>query len=105
MRRHFVCEPCELAQKVVQVCGHGFDDDAIGTSFAVPLDFVEDCGGVTLKAGLGVVVSYGLSNTSHHPHRHLELCSLDSECIDLGDRRMHVIWRSREAVPAVSQGR
>src|SRR5438876_9701943 len=103
MRRYFVCESSELAQKVVQVGGRRFDDDAIDASCAVLLDFVEDGGGVALKGGLEVAVGYGRSDARHHPQRHLELC-LPPEFVDVGDRRAHVIWRSPEAVPAVSQG-
>src|SRR6266849_8434922 len=104
MRRHFVCEPRELTQKVVQVGGHEFDDDAIDTGFAVLLDFLEDCVGVTLKRGIGVAVGCGSSDARHHPYRHLEPC-LPAEFVDLGDRAAHLIWRSPETVPAVSEGR
>src|SRR2546428_170303 len=92
MRRFFVCESRELSQKVVQVGGHGFDDDSIDTSFAEPLDFVEDCVGVALKGGLGVAVGYWSSDARHPPQRHLEVC-LAAEFVDLGERSAHLIWR------------
>lgn len=45
-------EARSLTRKVVQVGGHGFDDDSINTSFAVLLNSVEDCVRLAFKRGL-----------------------------------------------------
>src|SRR5438105_1785272 len=103
-RCYFVCEAIELTQKVVQLAGHEFDDDAIDTGVAVALDFLDDCVDVALQGGLRIAVGNGASDARQHAHRHLELC-LPSDGVDLGDCGAHLIWRLPEAVPAVSEGR
>src|SRR6266852_1671499 len=104
MRCYFVCEARELTQKIVQVAGQGLDDDAIDTSFAVVLYFVEDYIGVALEGGLRVAVGNEAPDARQHAHRHLEL-RRPAECVDLGDGVAHLTWRSPEAVPAISEAR
>src|SRR5229473_4873356 len=82
VRCYFFCESRELTQKVVQIGGHQFDDDAIDTSFAVVLYFVEHCVGVALEDGRRVAIGKEASDARQHPHRHLELCR-PAECVDL----------------------
>src|SRR5260370_38051967 len=104
VRCYFVCESRELTQKIVQVSRQRFDEDAIDTSFGVRMDLVDDGVSVALEAGLRIGLGYERSDTHYHPHRDLELC-LPAGFGDLGDGFAHLIWRSPEAVPAVSQGR
>src|SRR6266851_1462507 len=101
---YFVCESRELTQKIVQVSRQRFDDDAIDTSFAVVLYSVEDCVGVALERGLRVTVGNEASDAGQHAHRHLELRP-PAELVDLGDGFAHLLWRSPEAVPAVTKAR